>query len=119
MTLGNFASELGRLNPNLKVVNNREASTNPYAGIVLKGKESFIDDMGRECAELPICAVNKAGLPRYRTIIDKTGRIEARSLHDTLMILVGKGLIDRKKAEKRFNIRLGQRIPPYRRKDWE
>lgn len=113
MTLDNFRHALRKAAPHLRVVCNTAKEDNPWAGIEVVGKEHYDEKIdGRYVSRLPVCSVNKYGMPRDRSVLRHDGRVLVKSLRDTLLILKAKGHITDRGARKYFGMRLDKRHPP-------
>lgn len=113
MTLDNFRHKLKKACPQLRVVSNSSAKKNPWAGIEVRGFEAYKpDEEGKIVGRLPVCSVNKEGMPRDRSILRNDGRILTKSLRDTLFTLLRKGHITQEGSIKYFGMRLDRQHPP-------
>lgn len=100
MLAGDFQRKMRKLNRNLRIWcgdNDKMA-----AGIFIVSPQGEFED---------ICGIDKNYVPRY-TEYREDGGLRKGGWQRALKILIGKGLIDRRKAEKEFGVQIiGARAP--------
>lgn len=101
MLSGTFAQKLRKLNKDVRIFCGDDS--NRAAGL-------FIVLPDGEYQE--VCGVDKNQVPEW-TVYDEGGRIVKAGWRRTLKVLIGRKLIDRKKAEKLFSADLSYRQNPF------
>lgn len=101
MLSGDFERKLRKLNNNIRIFC---LDSNKAAGIFTVCRGEYTE----------ICGIDKNYIPE-RTIYDpETGRILKGGFRRALKVLIGKGYIDRKEAEKAFSLSFEYKVPKFK-----